>query len=90
MHRLLVYSRTGGELRGKLSGEGAALTPSRALLLVHTGPGKLGVYDLESLGQRREIVLSSSVSVARFSAAGRRLLVLTADQVGYLFDAQAW
>jgi len=43
-------------------------------------------YDLTTLKKRDELVFPESVTIARLSGDGKRMLVVTADQTVYTLD----
>jgi WD40 repeat protein len=88
-NRVLLYSLSSGEQRGKFFGRAPAISKAAGLLSVETERGQLTLFDL-STGERRDRYdFSSPVSLAHFGDDGKRLLVLTADQTVYLLDLSA-
>jgi Peptidase family M48 len=88
-NRVLVYQLASGEAKGKVFGGRAAVSQESKLLAVENEGGKLTIYDLASMEKRDQFVFSSPVSLARFSADGRRLFALTANQSAYVIDVSA-
>jgi WD40 repeat protein len=92
-NRTLVYSLSSGEQIAKTFGSSAALARTTGLLCVSPEPGKLAIYDLRTKKGAFEpvqrLVFGSPISMAEFSADGRRLFVLTADQTAYTLDMTA-
>jgi tricorn protease-like protein len=85
-NRVLVYQLASGEAKGKVFGGRAAVSQESKLLAVENEAGKLMIYDLASMEKRDQFVFSSPVSLARFSADGRKLFALTANQATYVLD----
>ena len=85
-NRVLVYSLSAGELRGRVFGDRAAVAPRTGLFVVENERGQLSLYDLQTMGRREQFNFPGAVALARFSADGRRLFVLTADQTAYVLD----
>lgn len=85
-NRVLVYSLKTGEERGKAFGGRAAVAKETGLLSVENERGQLTIYDLRTMAKRDTYNFNSPVSLARFSADGRRLFVLTANQTAYVLD----
>jgi WD40 repeat protein len=85
-HRVMVYSLSTGELKGRLPGESAVLSLSAGLIAVDTEQGKVVIYDLPGLQKRSEISAPSAFSIAKFSSDGKQMLFITQDQTVYLFD----
>ncbi|HEX8502926.1 MAG TPA: M48 family metalloprotease [Pyrinomonadaceae bacterium] len=84
--RVLLYSLSTGEQRGKFFGRAPAISKAAGLLSVETERGQLTLFDL-STGERRDrFDFPAPVSLAHFSDDGKRLLVLTADQTVYVLD----
>jgi Putative Zn-dependent protease, contains TPR repeats len=86
LNRVLVYALASGEQKGKVFGGHAAISPESRLLAVENEAGKLTIYDLASMEKRDQLIFSSPVSLARFSADGRKLFALTANQAAYVLD----
>ncbi len=87
-NRVLVYSAK-GEAKGAIAGRHPEISSSSLLVAVWTERRQVSLYDLATLDQRAEYDFSSPVAFSAFSADGKRLLVLTADQIVYLFDVSA-
>ena len=86
--RVLVYTLD-GEQKGIVAGQVPEVSPGSDLMTVQTEPGELQLYDLRDVQQRRAYEFNSRVACDDFSGDGKRLLVLTADQVVYVLDATA-
>jgi WD40 repeat protein len=85
-NRVLLYSISTGEQKGKFFGRTPAISKEAGLLAVETERGQLTVFDLASSEKRDQFTFSGPVSLARFSSDGKRLFVLTADQTAYVLD----
>ncbi|HEX8069157.1 MAG TPA: M48 family metalloprotease [Pyrinomonadaceae bacterium] len=83
-NRVLVYALARGTLQGRVFGGRAALAPTTGLLAVENERGRVSLYELATLAKRDEFDFGSPVKLARFSADGRRLFVLTANQTAYV------
>jgi hypothetical protein len=88
-NRVLIYSLKSGEQKGRVFGGYAAVSLTNNLLCVENESGKLAVYDLNTMEKRDEFVFSSPISMLRFSSDGRRLFVLTVNQIEYILDVSA-
>ena len=88
-NRVLVYSLKTGELKGRVFGNFATVSPVAGLLCVENESGQLTVYSLETMEKRDQFTFSSPVSLIRFSKDGRRLFVLTSNQVAYTLDVSS-
>jgi hypothetical protein len=88
-NRVLIYSLKTGEMKGRVFGGYATVSPVGNLLCVENESGKLSVYDLSTMEKREQITFSSPVALVRFTEDGRRLFVLTSNQTTYLFDTTA-
>jgi hypothetical protein len=88
-NRVQVYSLASGEQKGRVFGRNATVSSAGKLLCVENETGQLAVYDLERMEKRDQFVFSHPVTLARFSADGKRLFVLTNDQTTYLLDMTA-
>jgi hypothetical protein len=89
LNRVLVYQLASGEQKGKVFGGRAAISQESQLLAVENEAGKLTIYDLASMEKRDQLIFSSPVSLARFSADGKKLFALTANQAVYVLDVTA-
>lgn len=85
-NRVLLYSVSTGEQKGKFFGRAPAISKTAGLLAVETERGQLTVYDLASGERKDQFTFSAPVALVHFSADGRRLFVLTADQTAYVLD----
>lgn len=87
LNRVLVYSLSTGEQKGRAFGNYAAVSDELSLMCVENERGKIAVYDLSTMEKRDELIFSHPVSMLRFSGDGKRLLVLTSNQTVYVMDA---
>lgn len=86
-NRTLVYSISQGKLVQRFFGSRAAISPIAGLIAVENVPGRLIVYELMSGTERERLSFTKPVSIVQFTADGKRLFVLTADQTAFMFDA---
>lgn len=89
LNRVLVYSLTTGELKGRVFGGSATVSPNAHLLCVENEKGQLTIYSLETMEKRDQFTFSSPVSLIRFSQDGQRLFVLTSNQFAYVLDVSS-
>ncbi len=85
-NRVLVYSLSTGEQKGKVFGKSAVISPAGNLLCVENERGQLTIYDLVSMEKRDQFIFSSPVALMRFNRDGKSLFVLTASQMAYVLD----
>jgi len=85
-NRVLVYSLSSGELRHRFFGAEVAINPSRPQIVVENYPGELTIYDLSTGNSLGRLVFNRDTVLTRFSLDGKRLFVLTSDQIAYAFD----
>lgn len=85
-NRIHVYSLSAGVEKGVVFGSSAALTGSGGILAVENEPGQVDIYKLPTLERGSPLIFPSPVSAATFSADGKRLFVLTANQIAYVLD----
>jgi len=88
-NRVLVYSLKTGEQRGRVFGGAGTISVQAGLLCVENEIGKIAFYSLNNFEKRDEMVFSSPVSMLQFSPDGRRLFVLTVNQIVYLLDVSS-
>ena len=87
-NRVLIYSLARGEQQGRVFGGRATISPTTGLLAVENERGQLSTYDLATMAKRDEFDFDAPVKFARFSADGRRLFVLTANQTAYVLTTE--
>jgi hypothetical protein len=85
-NQAMVYSVATGKRLGTLFGRFATISERAGLIGLQNAAGVLQCYDSKTLEQKAELHLGSRIRMARFSADGRQLLLLTADQVVRLLD----
>lgn len=88
-NRVLLYSLSRGELKGRFFGSRAALSAAAGRLCVQNERGQLTLYDLASGEKRDELTFATPVSFVAFTPDGAELFVLTADQTAYWIDLAA-
>jgi hypothetical protein len=86
-NRILIYSISKGTLRQRFFGGQAAVNPSENMIAIENEPGQMVIYDLESGTEREKLYFGKQISFAQFSADGKRLFVLTANQTAFVLDA---
>ena len=85
-NRALLYSIASGKLLGHVFGSRATLSPSAGLMCVENESGQLNLYDLKTLEKRGQLSLGDRIKMVRFSGDGKRLAVITANQIVSTFD----
>lgn len=85
-NRQLVYSLTTGNLIRRSFGSRAAISPSTNLLAVENGDGRITVTEILSGREIGKLILKKGIAMMQFSKDGRRLQILTRDQVMYVID----
>jgi hypothetical protein len=88
-NQVFVHSLKTGARRGRAFGSLAAPSDAADLVCVQNDPTEVDCYDAQSMEHKAEIRLSANVRVLQFSEDGRRLLVVTSDQVAKVFDTAA-
>jgi WD40 repeat protein len=88
-NRTRVYSLSTGEQKAILFGSYSMVSTAAGILVVENEAGQIDVYDLKSLEKRNLLTFPYRISAWSFSADGKRLFVLTANQASYVFDSQA-
>ena len=77
-----------GEQKAVLFGTKSMRSIAAGVLLGENETGQVNVYDLKSLEKRAVFAFPYHISAWAFSADGKRLLILTANQIAYIFDSQ--
>ena len=86
-NRVLIYSIAQGTLRHRFFGGWAMINLPENLIAVENEPGQLAIYDLTTGAEREKLRFGKPISFAQFSADGKRLFVLTANQTAFILDA---
>ncbi|HZP62000.1 MAG TPA: M48 family metalloprotease [Terriglobales bacterium] len=86
-NRISLYSFR-GEKKGHVFGGRMALSPDGKRLCAEREPGRLLLYSMEPLQQLDEMTFDVRVAYAGFSSDSQELVVVTADQKGYVFSSQ--
>jgi hypothetical protein len=86
-NRTRVYSLSTGEQKGLFFGSFGMVSTVAGLLVVENESGQMDVYDLKSLEKRNVLTFPYRISAWAFSGDGKRLFVLTGNQMVYLFDS---
>lgn len=86
-NRILLYSLSSGEQKGKVFGSNPVISKAANLLSVENERGSAAIYDLSTMEKRKQFTFSSPISLSTFSEDGKQLFVLTANQTVYLLDA---
>ena len=76
-------------MKGTIAGHSPEVSANADLLTVHTESGELELYDLTNVQKRNTYDFNSHVVFDAFSGDGKRLLVLTTEQVVYVIDPAA-
>jgi hypothetical protein len=84
--QIINYALPSGEERGHFFGANPAIS-TVGLLALDSSKWEVTVYDLASSEPRQQYTFAQPVVYKMFSADGKRLLVFTANQTVYLFDA---
>lgn len=83
--QVLVYALPSGEEKESFFGSRPAFSTAGALA-VESGRREIALYDLGKNDLLRRYTFAAPVSFKSFSADGKQLIVLTADQTVYLLD----
>ena len=86
--RVTVYSLSTGEIQARLFGHYVSASATSGLLAAADG-NHLRLYNLKSGSKIDDYLFPDAPIYARFSAAGNRLLVLTAQQFAYVMVVDA-
>jgi hypothetical protein len=86
--RVTVYSLSTGEIQARLFGHFVSASAATGLLVAADG-NHLRLYNLKSGSKIDDYLFPDAPVYTRFSTAGNRLLVLTAQQFAYVIDVDA-
>jgi WD40 repeat protein len=84
-----VFSLSDGKQVSKISGSDAYISGKGDRLAVQSSAGILDLYDLASNQKRGHYSFPAKVALVQFSPDGKRLFVLTSEQIAYLLDTTA-
>jgi hypothetical protein len=87
-NRVLLYTLD-GKRQASLPGRGYSFSSDLLLVNEEAQAERLALYDLSTAQKRSEYIFESPVIFSDFSADGKRLLVVTANQMTYLIDSAA-
>jgi hypothetical protein len=85
-NRVLVFAIKDNELRHRFFGANAAINPAQNQIVVENYPGQLTFYDLTTGDSQAKLDFNSGTAFIRFSLDGKRLFVLSEEQIAYAFD----
>ena len=80
--RLLIYEPS-GKVRARTFATQPTINPEQQILAARVEPGRLALYDLDSLHPLATLTFSSPVVYKQFSGDGKNLAVITSDQTIY-------
>jgi hypothetical protein len=82
-----IFSPDGTRKEGEIVGWPAAYSKSNGLLIVRGEKSSaVELYELATRAKVDEFLFAENVALARFSSDGKRLLVVTHDQIAYTFQ----
>lgn len=87
-NRILAFSISDGELRHRFFGAHAAINPAGHQIVVENHPGELTLYDLRNGDAQSRLIFRSAAAFVRFSLDGKKLFVLSDDQIAHAFDVE--
>ena len=87
-NRVLAFSISDGELRHRFFGAHAAINPAGDQIVVENHPGELTFYDLRNGEAQSRLVFRAPAAFVRFSLDGKKLFVLSDDQIAHAFDVE--
>ena len=86
----MVYSLASGEEIGRFFGAHAAFSSATDLISIENEDGHVTLYDINTGQDLDRWVFSSPIVLLDFSADGKRLFVLTADQTAYVLGVSGY
>jgi WD40 repeat protein len=88
-NQVLTYLFATGEQKGHFFGTHPNASAAGGLLAVNSDSDHLKLYELANSQLRQEYAFPDTISFKSFSPDGKRLLVLTANQIVYILDVAA-
>ena len=86
--RVSLISLSDGALKAKLFGSKPAANGVSGLLALDEGAGKLAVYDARTGAKLDELLFPEQIAYSHFSDDGKRLFVLTRNQLAFVLDVR--
>lgn len=84
--RVSLFSLSDGALKAKLVGNKPAANGVSGLLALNGGAGKLAVYDARTGAKLDQLLFPEQIAYSHFSDDGKRLFVLTQNQLAFVMD----
>jgi WD40 repeat protein len=85
-NRIVVYSLSAAEEKGHVFGSAPEISAAAGLVAVAAGSNDLNVYELATMKLRSHYKFPTGVAIKNFSHDGKRLFVMTRDQIAYVVD----
>lgn len=86
-NRQLIYSVSKGTLIRRIFGSKGTFSDQNGLIAVENTEGRISVIDIATGREIGQIVLKKGIATMTFSPDGKRLFLLTRDQIAYILDA---
>jgi len=87
-NRILAFGINDGSLRHRFFGAHVSINPAKDQIVVENYPGELTMYDLSTGDSLARLVFRHGAAFVRFSLDGKKLFVLSNDQVAHAFDVE--
>jgi WD40 repeat protein len=87
-NRILAFTINDGSLRHRFFGAHVSINPAKSQIVVENYPGELTMYDLSTGDSLARLVFRHGAAFVRFSLDGKKLFVLSNDQVAHAFDVE--
>ena len=88
-NEMTAYALADGHRIGSTFGHFVTMSEAAGLICGQNDKTRLQCFDIHTMAPRGDVQLPMDVRLGRFSDDGRRLLVVTADQVVRVFDTAA-
>jgi WD40 repeat protein len=85
-NRTLIYSVSTGKLLHRFFGSSSEISVAANLIAVENPTGWINIYDLKTGSRKERLGFTSPLVFLDFFEDGRKLFVLTADQIAFTFD----
>jgi WD40 repeat protein len=87
-NRIALYSFK-GDKKGRSYGGEVALSPDGRKICIEQEPGRLTLFDAERMQKLDEMTFGSRLAYIGFTEDSQQFMVLTADQIAYVFASQS-
>lgn len=83
----MIYSISKGSLVRRVFGSNGTFSAQNGLIAVENTEGRVSIISIATGREAGQVVLKKGIAAMTFSSDGKRLFLLTRDQIAYVLDA---